>query len=125
MIFFFFSSRRRHTRCGRDWSSDVCSSDLVPLLASMLAQGIDGHRFDFYVVSAAPQEVVLAALDGIVPPDHVVGTQFGWDARSGRIASIQRVAAGFGKVAAVEERRLQLALPRDQVLYVGDGQSDI
>src|SRR5207245_6569752 len=27
--FFFFSSRRRHTRCYRDWSSDVCSSDLV------------------------------------------------------------------------------------------------
>src|SRR5256884_3472646 len=26
--FFFFSSRRRHTRCSRDWSSDVCSSDL-------------------------------------------------------------------------------------------------
>src|SRR2546429_8520188 len=29
--FFFFSSRRRHTRCSRDWSSDVCSSDLVYL----------------------------------------------------------------------------------------------
>src|SRR6266536_3646904 len=29
MIFFFFSSRRRHTRSTRDWSSDVCSSDLV------------------------------------------------------------------------------------------------
>src|SRR6266498_1804928 len=28
---FFFSSRRRHTRCGRDWSSDVCSSDLKGL----------------------------------------------------------------------------------------------
>src|SRR5690554_7619342 len=27
-VIFFFSSRRRHTRCGRDWSSDVCSSDL-------------------------------------------------------------------------------------------------
>src|SRR3989449_4188587 len=27
-ICFFFSSRRRHTRCSRDWSSDVCSSDL-------------------------------------------------------------------------------------------------
>src|SRR5205809_4369308 len=27
-VFFFFSSRRRHTRCSRDWSSDVCSSDL-------------------------------------------------------------------------------------------------
>src|SRR2546429_3068290 len=27
-LFCFFSSRRRHTRCSRDWSSDVCSSDL-------------------------------------------------------------------------------------------------
>src|SRR3989442_2760428 len=35
---FFFSSRRRHTRCGRDWSSDVCSSDLsksMPWAAAM------------------------------------------------------------------------------------------
>src|SRR5216684_7305288 len=32
--FFFFSSRRRHTRCSRDWSSDVCSSDLDSLFAS-------------------------------------------------------------------------------------------
>src|SRR2546429_7662849 len=29
MFVFFFSSRRRHTRCSRDWSSDVCSSDLL------------------------------------------------------------------------------------------------
>src|SRR5690606_40010056 len=28
---FFFSSRSRHTRFSRDWSSDVCSSDLIPL----------------------------------------------------------------------------------------------
>src|SRR5207249_6343806 len=28
-MFFFFSSRRRHTRSKRDWSSDVCSSDLI------------------------------------------------------------------------------------------------
>jgi len=97
----------------------------VPLLTTMLARGINGHRFDFYVISAAPEEVVLAALDGIVPPDHVVGTRFGWDATSGQVASVVRVAAGYGKVAAVEERRLQLALPRDQVVYVGDGQSDI
>src|SRR2546429_7171014 len=32
-FFFFFSSRRRHTRCSRDWSSDVCSSDLLGLTA--------------------------------------------------------------------------------------------
>src|SRR5215475_3620117 len=30
IYFFFFSSRRRHTRFSRDWSSDVCSSDLSP-----------------------------------------------------------------------------------------------
>src|SRR5436305_10234308 len=41
---FFFSSRRRHTRCGRDWSSDVCSSDLLTAddLARLL-KGISAH----------------------------------------------------------------------------------
>src|SRR5215813_14744562 len=34
LVFFFFSSRRRHTRCGRDWSSDVCSSDLAGTLCA-------------------------------------------------------------------------------------------
>src|SRR3989337_4522165 len=33
--FFFFSSRRRHTRCYRDWSSDVCSSDLDQILVQL------------------------------------------------------------------------------------------
>src|SRR2546429_3676335 len=35
MFFFFFSSRRRHTRCSRDWSSDVCSSDLIGKSAAL------------------------------------------------------------------------------------------
>src|SRR5690606_39923024 len=36
LLFFFFSSRRRHTRFSRDWSSDVCSSDLVlPVLENV------------------------------------------------------------------------------------------
>src|SRR3712207_8787670 len=35
-VFFFFSSRRRHTRYWRDWSSDVCSSDLVEALRDQL-----------------------------------------------------------------------------------------
>src|SRR6185312_14098257 len=34
-LFFFFSSRRRHTRSDRDWSSDVCSSDLPSAQASI------------------------------------------------------------------------------------------
>src|SRR2546426_7448662 len=35
-FFFFFSSRRRHTRLQGDWSSDVCSSDLVAVLVASL-----------------------------------------------------------------------------------------
>src|SRR6478672_4101466 len=38
MFFFFFSSRRRHTRSDRDWSSDVCSSDLQHATARWLAR---------------------------------------------------------------------------------------
>src|SRR5690606_39799997 len=34
--FFFFSSRRRHTRFSRDWSSDVCSSDLITTIGNRL-----------------------------------------------------------------------------------------
>src|SRR6266498_4293908 len=40
-MFFFFSSRRRHTRCGRDWSSDVCSSDLDVTGGAVLVGGRD------------------------------------------------------------------------------------
>src|SRR2546429_6495881 len=45
--FFFFSSRRRHTRCSRDWSSDVCSSDLsagleADLRVRAVAEGLVG-----------------------------------------------------------------------------------
>src|SRR6266542_3900089 len=49
--FFFFSSRRRHTRCYRDWSSDVCSSDLVdarrqllPLPVARVRNALTGFR---------------------------------------------------------------------------------
>src|SRR2546429_4899276 len=38
---FFFSSRRRHTRCSRDWSSDVCSSDLGSSLRERLDRRAD------------------------------------------------------------------------------------
>ena len=97
----------------------------VELLATLLSQGIDGHRFDFYVISAAPEEVVLSALEGLVPADHVVGTRFQFQEGSGQIGSLLSVAAGYGKVAAVEEIRARHVVPRDQVIYMGDGQSDI
>jgi HAD superfamily phosphoserine phosphatase-like hydrolase len=96
----------------------------VGLLTRLLAEGVEGHSFDFYVLSAAPEEVIHAALRGLVPPDHVIGTRFGW-AEDGEIDSIERVTAGHGKVAAVDELRLRLGIPRERVIYVGDGSSDI
>jgi hypothetical protein len=97
----------------------------IGLLAEFLQTGIDGYRFDFYVVSAAPEEVVNSALDGLVPADHVIGTRFGFDPETGEINSIIRVPAGYGKVAAVDELRVRLGVPRERVVYVGDGSSDI
>src|SRR2546422_4619119 len=46
--FFFFSSRRRHTRCSRDWSSDVCSSDLngIRARAAQLCEWLERDRPD-------------------------------------------------------------------------------
>src|SRR2546422_3857984 len=50
-FFFFFSSRRRHTRCSRDWSSDVCSSDLIVLV--YVARRLDWRRALRPAVAAA------------------------------------------------------------------------
>jgi len=97
----------------------------IDLLVDCLAAGIDGYQFDFYVVSAAPQEVVEAALDGIVPPQRIIGTRFEFDPATGEIAAILRVPAGYGKVAAVDGIRLELGVPNERVVYVGDGSSDI
>src|SRR6266511_2769759 len=43
MLFFFFSSRRRHTRFSRDWSSDVCSSDLIDAF-KVVSEGVNRLR---------------------------------------------------------------------------------
>ncbi|HUE97289.1 MAG TPA: haloacid dehalogenase-like hydrolase [Longimicrobiaceae bacterium] len=97
----------------------------VDLLSRLLTDGIPGHRFDFYVVSAAPEELIHSALEGLIPPAHVIGSRFGYHPVSGEIDSISRVTAGHGKVVVVEELRLRLGIPRDRVVYVGDGSSDL
>src|SRR5207249_7603692 len=47
-FFFFFSSRRRHTRSKRDWSSDVCSSDLFPCIHGAASTHIDSLAHTFF-----------------------------------------------------------------------------
>src|SRR6201987_475740 len=56
----------------------------IKLLYELLDGGIEGSHFDFYVISASPVEVVHSALEGIVPKDHIFGTQFIYDSE-GRI----------------------------------------
>src|SRR5205809_7882357 len=54
-ILFFFSSRRRHTRCSRDWSSDVCSSDLVAVVVAefLRRERVEERRDDGGVADVA------------------------------------------------------------------------
>jgi 2-hydroxy-3-keto-5-methylthiopentenyl-1-phosphate phosphatase len=94
-------------------------------LLSRLLETLGGYRFAFYVISAAPEEVIQSALDGIVPPEHICGTRFRYEAASGEIQSIVRVPAGYGKVAVLEELRAQLQISHDHVVYAGDGVSDV
>lgn len=97
----------------------------IDLLTRLLSRGIAGNAFVFHVISAAPEEVIQSALADIVPPDRIHGTKFEYDARTGEIRSIVRVPAGFGKVAVLDTLQRDLGIPRDRVVYVGDGSSDV
>jgi phosphoserine phosphatase len=97
----------------------------IDVLAELLAAGIDGYCFEFFVISAAPEEVIQSALHGIVEPSHIFGTRFAYDQVSGEIQSIQRVSAGYGKVAVLDELQARLGVTHDRIVYMGDGSSDV
>src|SRR5205814_9685208 len=94
------------------------------LLTRLLGE-LDGYEFSFDVISAAPQEMIQSALEGIVPADHIYGTRFRYDPASGEIQGIERVTDGYGKMALLEELRAKLHVGHDRIIYVGDGSSDI
>src|SRR5687768_7605330 len=63
---FFFASRRRHTRCSRDWSSDVCSSDLYDeLLLGGLVDALSRNPGAYDLVVAADVLLYLGDLDAV------------------------------------------------------------
>ena len=97
----------------------------IAKLAAILDAGVEGFRFEFFVISAAPEEVIQSALEGIVPKDHVCGTRFEYDPESGEAQRIVRVPAGYGKVAVLAELQARLGVGSDRVVYVGDGSSDV
>src|SRR5689334_3311556 len=96
MFFFFFSSRRRHTRWNCDWSSDVCSSDLV-----------DGIQKQLDIAAEdAGIEVKIERVDGI---DKLIKTKI----QAGDVPDIALLPQP-GVVASVVE--LGAAFPLDDVL---------
>jgi HAD superfamily phosphoserine phosphatase-like hydrolase len=92
---------------------------LQPLMAAA-----EGHIVSFHVVSAAPEELICAALEGIVEPSHIHGTRFSYTS-DGAIDGVLQVTAGYGKVAVLEHVQAQLGISDDRIIYVGDGRSDV
>src|SRR5256884_6359800 len=66
MLSFFFSSRRRHTRCSRDWSSDVCSSDLTGQLQIVALNDLCDSRANAHLTR---YDTVHGRFDGQVQVD--------------------------------------------------------
>ena len=96
----------------------------IAALYEFLSNEVEGFHFDFYVISAGPVEIIRSALEDIIPPDHIYGTEFEWNAK-GEIERILQVTAGYGKVATVDHLLESLKVGPDRIVYVGDGSSDI
>src|SRR5215471_18760661 len=97
VYFFFFSSRRRHTRSLRDWSSDVCSSDLVVTggtrgIGMMMARGLLQAGASVYISSRKPEAGEAAAAE--LSP---YGTVISVPADLAREEECQRLAAEVGR----------------------------
>src|SRR6266496_4799513 len=113
-FFFFFSSRRRHTRSLRDWSSDVCSSDLIEepaprtvwLLCAPSAEDLVPtirsrcRVVTLVVPSSAAVARVLAERDGIDPARALAAAR----AAQGHIGRARRLALD----ASAAERRAEV-----------------
>lgn len=97
----------------------------VAMFAKALETLSEDHKFSFHVISAAPQEIIQSALEGIVPPENISGTRFYYEPSNGEVKAIVRASAGWGKITALEEIRATLGISHDHIIYMGDGSSDL
>src|SRR5205814_3292168 len=89
-VLFFFSSRRRHTRCLSDWSSDVCSSDLVPVTADV--EG--GYGATVAAAAETARGVIAAGAVGLNLEDGTnEGTLLDPELQADRIRAVREAAA--------------------------------
>lgn len=96
----------------------------IKKLSELLDNAVEGYHFDLHVISASPQEVIESALENIIAADHIHGTQFLYDS-SGRVESIVRVNAGYGKVSVLDDLQTEFQIGPERIVYIGDGSSDV
>src|SRR5258707_252667 len=100
-LFFFFSSRRRHTRYWRDWSSDVCSSDLamgIPIIVAGQVSGVDAFAIGQMAGRQLPFMTVLVLFWLMAIMDGWRGVKETWPAvlvGGGSFAVVQFLTANF------------------------------
>src|SRR5438876_1971157 len=91
VFFFFFSSRRRHTRWTGDWSSDVCSSDLIPVAGTRPRKTVS-LMGAYPLPEWPPRAVGVVPLPRGAPP--VGGRGAGHDSTMGPRATLERKSWG-------------------------------
>uniref|UniRef100_A0A7V6CN74 phosphoserine phosphatase n=1 Tax=candidate division WOR-3 bacterium TaxID=2052148 RepID=A0A7V6CN74_UNCW3 len=96
----------------------------VDLLFKILQQGINNCEFVCYVISACPDLVIKRSLSKILPEENIFGTEFKYD-EEGRIIDILKTAAGHGKASIIDYLVEKEHIPKENVIYIGDGSSDI
>jgi HAD superfamily phosphoserine phosphatase-like hydrolase len=105
-------------------AKDIKLKKDVSKLIKVLEKGIGENKFHCYVISACPVKIIRAALKGILPPENIIGTTFVYDDK-GIVQGIERTGAGQGKVTNLDSLREKHKIPRDRIIYVGDGSSDL
>ena len=117
---------RRAARASRGNRTAGAPAQQHPALVDVLSHGIDGHRFSFFVISAAPREVIQSALEGIVAPRshhrHRAGVRRSHRRGARRSAACRPATA---RSRCVEELEARLGVAPDRSIYVGDGSSDV
>ena len=96
----------------------------VSNLMKTLNEGMGENKFCCYILSACPSEIIITALKNILPSEYIYGTTFTYDGK-GKVCNIERTGAGQGKVATLDYLKEKERIPRDRIIYVGDGSSDL
>lgn len=116
----FRGVRREHLR---EAGKKVRLKANIHLLSDALLR-VENSHFSIYVVSAGPQDIVESALEGVIPPEHIFASQLTFD-DDGRVNGVDSLRAGYGKVIILDQLRRQVPVSHHNVVYVGDGSSDI